>query len=157
MLQIVQNEVTELVSEINAVTDRNITIVDDRVKQVRLLMQKSEKLIARSKETHDYMRDLLRDLETLHQDTTASHVQKEQGHDFHEVSNRRDEGDQSAVGDRAQDMRPVEPHQIGQEILRLHNEGGYDTAAIAKKLSVSETEVETALSFSTYKLTEGKK
>lgn len=153
MLQLVQAEIAELVTEINAVTDRNVTIVDDRVKQIRILLQKSEKVIAGYKASYVQLKDLLQSIETQQNyvplPPSSLHVR-------HETTPRQEEVlVPPAFSDDSLRIQSLAEKSVAQEILHLHVEDELDNVAIARKLSISETEVETALLFYMHKLKRG--
>ncbi len=141
MLKVVQDEIAELVGEVNSVTDRNITMVDDRMKQLRLLLRRSEDIAREHKEQQDALTSVLRHAQELSLEHTE--IQEEKPDNRIKVP----EHIQSNI--ELEDEISDQP--LDNLIVSLYYSQGLSAREIASELSISETEVETALLFYEYK------
>ncbi len=159
----VRREVADLITELNGTTERNITLIEDRVKRISDLLQKTDKKIAmlqRESEKHDIGLGVYTDLMERRRRTareSASARGSDEGSGSSEMSEQTPVHDAStgSADDQDIDQSPGDSRGQGSSGRSLRNRvrdlhrAGMAAEAIARKVGSSLGEVELIIGLET--------
>ncbi|MFW5811809.1 MAG: DUF6115 domain-containing protein [Alkalispirochaetaceae bacterium] len=143
-LEKVRSEVQSVIVELNDTTDRNVTILEERVRSLQAVMKRSEKQLTllqrevekhrESSEVYTHLRKAGRIVSTAKGETGSSSTKAG-------VATGVAEGSEAGGGSSAGEAEPP----LEQRVINLHNQG-IAPASIASRLKRTTGEVELIIS-----------